>query len=96
MYQSAFLTQNITVSYAYLQNTVDIPNTYFMGQSNIGSTQLFLFVWFGSFISATTCTEHRRRNAAIIVSGLASFMPKYLEFQFHQTASTSGGLGGLS
>jgi hypothetical protein len=28
--------------------------------------------------------------------GLATFIPKYLEFQFHQKASTSGGLGGLS
>ena len=29
-------------------------------------------------------------------SGVGTFMPKYLEFQFRQRASTSGGLGGLS
>ena len=33
---------------------------------------------------------------AFAISGVTTFMPKYLESQFHQTASTSGGLGGLS
>ena len=33
---------------------------------------------------------------AFAISGVTTFMPKYLEFQFHQKASTSGGLGGLS
>ena len=33
---------------------------------------------------------------AFAISGVGVFMPKYIEFQFHQKASTSGGLGGLS